>query len=80
MIKELYQKIEFQLDITDIMLAKQQVPIKSLPVSNNNNNNNVVDTSMSDSINYPIGKSVVFNSGTDESNAMATEDNESALA
>jgi hypothetical protein len=60
------------------MLAKQQVPIKSLPSSNNNNN--IGDTSMSDSINYPIGKSVVFNSGTDESNAMATEDNESALA
>ena len=59
------------------MLAKQQVPIKSLPSSNNNN---IGDTSMSDSINYPIGKSVVFNSGTDESNAMATEDNESALA
>jgi hypothetical protein len=57
------------------MLAKQQVPIKP-PLGANNR----FDTSMSDSINYPIGKSAICNSGTDESNAMATEENESAVA
>ena len=54
------------------MLAKQQTSqLKSCPSTN-------IDTSMSDSINYR--KSVAFHSGTDESNAMATEENDSVLA
>jgi hypothetical protein len=60
------------LDITDIMLAKQHKGLAP--------NHNIVDISMSDSLTYQIGKNTpLLNSGTDDSNAMATEENESAL-